>query len=751
MPLNPNAPAFSFNPNASEFVPNFGGGGDDAPEPSHAATNGAAAAAAQPSAEPAKHILHKDAPVFVPGGAASAEAKPDAKHAKDGKHHHHHDKHHGKHSKAPAAPVATSARPGAKYAITALLEMRTQASEFGGARPCMQDLQKTLADTPELDPGKEMPSRQQLQADSSARGKGGPPGPGTPKKGGRGGGKNDIPLRDKTGKIIEVKALEFTENRWKPSKPTDEEEKVYKTAKGIMNKLTLEKFEKLYAELLNVGITSASLLRGFVVLVYDKAVLEPTFINMYAKMCVRLAQDLPEFSDDDGVLPFGDVLVGKCRSEFATMGEEPPAEELAKLEPDEREGKLRKIRQRMLGNVEFIGELFKVELVEVQDVSMCMDKLLEAIKTNQEQIQPLCKLLEGVGKLLEEKDKEAVDSYFAALNELADGGTLNSRFKFMIMDLIDVRSKGWKARREVAGPKMLEEIQKEVDKENRYTEKKKDPNADKKKEEERRKKKEVSKRPVKKEAKVEDDGWSQVAPVKAGRHAPKGGRKSDEVMSSPIGAAAKAGAKGGKAAISMVRVGFAALMGDSEEGSGADSEEESGSGSSSEEEEEERPAKVTHGPELNEEARNKVGFIIEEFMCIHDVEEAVQCMVELHETAKYSKAVLDEEVVRRGLCMALEESPKECKLMASMYAKLMERDILLPEDASRGFCDLLEDLADIAIDIPKAPELLAAIAKDMLEHQHLSKALISTGVKALQESQPSIGKHFDEVLSITSS
>lgn len=53
-----------------------------------------------------------------------------------------------------------------------------------------------------------------------------------------------------------------------------------------------------------------SLLKGFVVILYDKAVLEPNFIGMYAQMCERLAKDLPELSDEDGVLPFGQVLVG---------------------------------------------------------------------------------------------------------------------------------------------------------------------------------------------------------------------------------------------------------------------------------------------------------------------------------------------------------------------------------------------------------------------------------------------------------
>ncbi len=220
-------------------------------------------------------------------------------------------------AKPPASPAPpSSARKGERYTLKALVDLKPNASSLESDRLCMQELRKLLEESSELDPEKEMPAR---QAESGPRGGGGQrnagaggasSGAGTPRKGG-GRGKNDAPLRDRNGKIIEVKALEMSENRWKPSKPTDDEEKVFKAAKGILNKLTLEKFDKLYGELLNVGITTASLMRGLVVLIYDKAVLEPHFINMYAKMCQRLAKDLPEFSDESGVLPFGEVLIGK--------------------------------------------------------------------------------------------------------------------------------------------------------------------------------------------------------------------------------------------------------------------------------------------------------------------------------------------------------------------------------------------------------------------------------------------------------
>jgi len=61
---------------------------------------------------------------------------------------------------------------------------------------------------------------------------------------------------------LQIKALEISENRWKPTKPTDDEEKVYKQIKGLLNKLTLEKFDKLYQELLEIGIRCVSVGRA---------------------------------------------------------------------------------------------------------------------------------------------------------------------------------------------------------------------------------------------------------------------------------------------------------------------------------------------------------------------------------------------------------------------------------------------------------------------------------------------------------
>ena len=142
-------------------------------------------------------------------------------------------------------------------------------------------------------------------------------------------------------------------------------------------------------------------------------------------------------------MPFTEVLVGKCRSEFELMGKEPERENLDGLSAEDKDHKLKKLRQRTLGNVEFIGELFKKKMVDLEVLEGLLNKLLDASPEDHDSIHPLCKLLESVGKPLETASKEKMDDYFARIQELAGQEGLSSRYKFMLLDLKDLRSKDW--------------------------------------------------------------------------------------------------------------------------------------------------------------------------------------------------------------------------------------------------------------------------------------------------------------------
>ncbi|KAJ8767997.1 hypothetical protein K2173_020937 [Erythroxylum novogranatense] len=64
--------------------------------------------------------------------------------------------------------------------------------------------------------------------------------------------------------------------------------RVLKTVKEILNNLTPEKFDLLKGQLIDSGITSADILKDVVSLIFDKAVMEPTFCPMYAQLCAEL-------------------------------------------------------------------------------------------------------------------------------------------------------------------------------------------------------------------------------------------------------------------------------------------------------------------------------------------------------------------------------------------------------------------------------------------------------------------------------
>ena len=65
--------------------------------------------------------------------------------------------------------------------------------------------------------------------------------------------------------------------------------------RGILNKLTPEKFDKLCLELLNVGVESKLILKGVILLIGDKTLEEPKYSSLYAQLGLRLAEDAPNF------------------------------------------------------------------------------------------------------------------------------------------------------------------------------------------------------------------------------------------------------------------------------------------------------------------------------------------------------------------------------------------------------------------------------------------------------------------------
>lgn len=266
-----------------------------------------------------------------------------------------------------------------------------------------------------------------------------------------------------------LQVMHRAERKYEVGKVTDEEQAKQRQLKAILNKLTPQNFEKLFEQVKAVNIDNAITLTGVISQIFDKALMEPTFCEMYANFCHHLAAELPDFSEDNEKITFKRMLLNKCQEEFERGERE--QEEANRVEegeikqsPEEREEKRVQARRRMLGNIRLIGELYKKRMLTERIMHECIQKLLGQYQNpDEEDIEALCKLMSTIGEMIDHpKAKEHIDAYFDWMSKLSNNMKLSSRVRFMLKDSIDLRRNKWQQRRKVEGPKKIEEVHRDA-------------------------------------------------------------------------------------------------------------------------------------------------------------------------------------------------------------------------------------------------------------------------------------------------
>ncbi|XP_016138553.1 eukaryotic translation initiation factor 4 gamma 3 isoform X5 [Sinocyclocheilus grahami] len=309
--------------------------------------------------------------------------------------------------------------------------------------------------------------------------------------GGRGAPLLNVSLRRPPGRKIitnvsvndEVQ-LRTTENAWKPGMKREnvieepetlKSKELFRKVRSILNKLTPQMFSQLMKQVTDLTIDTEERLKGVIDLVFEKAVDEPSFSVAYGNMCSCLATlKVPMTDKPNSTVNFRKLLLNRCQKEFEKdkvdddvfekkhreLEAANSASERERLQEELNEAK-DKARRRSIGNIKFIGELFKLRMLTEAIMHDCVVKLLK--NHDEESLECLCRLLTTIGKDLDfEKAKPRMDQYFNQMEKIVKEKKTSSRIRFMLQDVIDLRLHNWVSRRADLGPKTIEQIHKEA-------------------------------------------------------------------------------------------------------------------------------------------------------------------------------------------------------------------------------------------------------------------------------------------------
>eukprot|EP00474_Spongospora_subterranea_P008894 CRZ09352.1 hypothetical protein [Spongospora subterranea] len=484
-----------------------------------------------------------------------------------------------------------------------------------------------------------------------------------------------------------VAPLPLSQNRWRPQASTGFANTI-KKLKGILNKLTVDKFDQLSVQFINLvlsGCPTLVELREAVQLVFDKALDEMSFGDMYPNLVVLLSEKIPAIPADHAEnqnksMTFKSVMLSMCQSEFekAYLAVLPTATPAAPTGPAAEMLRLKQ-RHRLLGNMKFIGELFNKNMLNLSVIIYCSRQLSAGLRSDH--LEAVCTLLEVTGAALDattvKTGQNQVREIFQRLTVISNMSPssceLDSRTRFLVREILELRSSGWVPRRKKQEAMKIDDFRA----------------------------KEEPFRQQMRDNLLQDDMVGVAARMPA------------TFASRPVGSTrtprytdryARAQAQATSPALS-----------DSELARRYDTPSKKANGAA-------QPHTVPSSapsktvPAISEEKMTKgVQSLVREFLRIADIKEAMTCMEELSQAG--NNTMRNVAVVSTSINEAMEANEQVVRAnAASLICQLRKIQQISASDIEKSIQEVLQYLPDLVVDLPIAPkrfgEFLSVLVKD---------------------------------------
>lgn len=242
-----------------------------------------------------------------------------------------------------------------------------------------------------------------------------------------------------------------------------QDEEFYKEFEQVLDKITPQTFNSSMVFSCKLPINTEQRLIGVTYLIYEKALEDTDFpqqVHVYGNMCKIFSKKSVEVKNcPKHNRTFREILLERCQKDFESFVLEQLNAEIQLSEIQDyldieqkkvlhlaHAEKKRKFRMKRLGNVRFIGHLYKVQMLGTAIINRCMELLLNA--PGDTSLECVCILLTIRGNFIFENGERASSlvPYLQRIYELVhhnEGLKISLRVKCMMQNILDLRKDKW--------------------------------------------------------------------------------------------------------------------------------------------------------------------------------------------------------------------------------------------------------------------------------------------------------------------